>query len=492
MSAIKHVFVLMLENRSFDHMLGFSNLRGRDASSGQATQIAGLQGNEENGYQGTPYRVKSPADFSMTVGPGHEFPDVLEQLSGTGAQYPTASKYPPITNSGFVENFVASGGQQNPGEVMKCFATGQLPVLTALANNFAVCDNWFSSLPGPTWPNRFFLVAGSSGGLDHSPTTLEMIGWEGINGFRFQNGSIFDQKLWWRIYAGGDLCLAQALKGITFADITPYSRFARDVNDPNYAVQFTLIEPNYGHVASDYTGGTSQHPLDDVTSGEGLIKAVYEAIRNSPIWDTSMLIVTWDEHGGFYDHAAPPAAVAPGDTPQFASANKYQFTFEQYGPRVPAIVVSPLILANTIDHRLYDHSSVPATLRKIFTLPSMTQRDAKANNLVSLAELQSPRSDAPTSLPAPAKPNLVDRVLRSAAMGLPAPPATRPAESADSDRNMPGFLYVAMRSDLDLSSPDQRPAILARVQSIHTRNDARLYIESVRQKIHAARAGALE
>ena len=391
MSAIKHVFVLMLENRSFDHMLGFSNLRGRDASSGQATQIAGLQGNEENGYQGTPYRVKSPADFSMAPWVrATNSPTSWNNFRVPGHSTPTASKYPPITNSGFVENFVASGGQQNPGEVMKCFATGQLPVLTALANNFAVCDNWFSSLPGPTWPNRFFLVAGSSGGLDHSPTTLEMIGWEGINGFRFQNGSIFDQKLWWRIYAGGDLCLAQALKGITFADITPYSRFARDVNDPNYAVQFTLIEPNYGHVASDYTGGTSQHPLDDVTSGEGLIKAVYEAIRNSPIWDTSMLIVTWDEHGGFYDHAAPPAAVAPGDTPQFASANKYQFTFEQYGPRVPAIVVSPLILANTIDHRLYDHSSVPATLRKIFTLPSMTQRDAKANNLVSLAELQSP------------------------------------------------------------------------------------------------------
>src|SRR5271156_3987896 len=175
MSAINHVFVLMLENRSFDHMLGFSNLRGRDASSGQPTQIAGLQGNEENTHQGTAYRVKSPADFSMTVGPGHEFPDVLEQLSGTGAQYPTASKYPSITNSGFVENFVASGGQQDPGEVMKCFATGQLPVLTALANSFAICDNWFSSLPGPTWPNRFFLLAGTCSGQVLMPAGKEML-----------------------------------------------------------------------------------------------------------------------------------------------------------------------------------------------------------------------------------------------------------------------------------------------------------------------------
>jgi phospholipase C len=487
MSSINHVFVLMLENRSFDHMLGFSNLRGRDASSGQPTTITGLQGTEANTYQGKAYGVTTPADYSMTVGPGHEFSDVLVQLAGPGAQYPSGGNYPPITNGGFVEDFAASGGGQNPGEVMKCFKASQLPVLAALANNFAVCDNWFSSLPGPTWPNRFFLLAASSGGLDHSPTTLEMIEWEGINGFKFENGSIFDQKLWWRIYAGGDLCLAQALKGITFADVTPYSRFARDVNAPNYPVQFTLIEPNYGHVASDYTGGTSQHPLDNVTSGEGLIKAVYEAIRNSPIWNTSLLVVTWDEHGGFYDHVAPPAAVAPGDTPQFSSANKYGFTFEQYGPRVPAIIVSPLIPANTIDHRPYDHSSVPATAEKLFNLSSMTQRDAKANTLLSLMSLTSPRTDAPTSLPAAPNPALVDRVMRADAMGLPAPPATRPAEAADSDRNMPGFLYVAMRSDLDLSPPDQRPAILARVQSIHTRNDARLYIESVRQKIHAAR-----
>jgi phospholipase C len=315
-----------------------------------------------------------------------------------------------------------------------------------------------------------------------------MIEWESINGFKFQNGSIFDQKLRWRIYAGGDLCLAQALKGINFADITPYSRFARDVNDSNYPVQFTFIEPNYGHVASDYKGGTSQHPLDDVTSGEGLIKAVYETIRNSPIWITSMLIVTWDEHGGFYDHVAPPAGVAPGDTPQLSSANKYGFTFKQYGPRVPTIVISPLTPSNLIDHRTYDHASVPATIESIFNLQPMTQRDAEANNLLSLTSLNFPRKEAPASLPAPAKPSSADRAMRAAAMELPGPPATRPAEPVDSDRNMPGFLYVAMRSDLDLSPPNQRPAILARVGAIHTRNDARLYIEGVRQKIHAARA----
>jgi phospholipase C len=487
MDTINHVFVLMLENRSFDHMLGFSSISGKDAASGQPTKLIGLQGTESNIYQGVTFKTSTPADFCMTVGPGHEFPNVLKQLSGVGANYPPNGQYPAINNSGYVEDYAASGGQKNPGEVMKCFSPDQLPILVTLAKSFAVCDNWFSSLPGPTWPNRFFLLAGSSGGLDHSPTTAEMFKWEEVRGFKFQNGSIFDKILWWRIYAGGDLCLAHALKGISFRDIHPYSSFARDVDDPKYPVQFTFIEPDYGHVASDYKGGTSQHPLDDVTSGEGLIKDVYETIRNSPIWTTSMLILTWDEHGGFYDHALPPVAVAPGDTPQVSIANGFKFTFEQYGPRVPAVVISPLIPANLIDHRVYDHASVPATIEAIFHLQHMTQRDANAKNLLSLASLEFARTDTPAVLPAPVKPMSGTRAMRAAAMGLPAPSATRPHESVESDPNMPGLLYVAMRSDLDLSPPERRPIILARVRSIHTRNEARLYIEKVRQKIQVAR-----
>jgi phospholipase C len=490
MGTINHIFVLMLENRSFDHMLGFSGITGQDAESGQPTRINGLQGAESNSYQGTTYSVSTPADFSMTAGPGHEFTDVLEQLAGSSATYPPQGQYPPINQSGYVANYAASGGQQKPGDVMRCFARTQLPVLEALANHFVVCDNWFCSLPGPTWPNRFFSLAGSSGGLDHSPSAAEMFEWEAFNGFRFQNGSIFDRNLRWRIYAGGDFCLAQALKGIGFADVTPFSRFARDLSDATYPVQFTFIEPNYGHVASDYKGGTSQHPLDDVTSGEGLVKAVYEVIRNSPVWGSSLFVLIWDEHGGFYDHVPPPAAVAPGDTPQISSANRYGFTFERYGPRVPAIVISPLVPANLIDHRLYDHASIPATVQAAFKLQPMTRRDATANHLLKLVSLTSPRTDAPATLPAPATPASGESAMRAAEMSLPAPAATRAQESIETDRNMPGFLYVAMRSDLDLSPPEQRSAILARVTAIHTREEARLYIEQVRQKIRSKRTSA--
>jgi phospholipase C len=135
-----------------------------------------------------------------------------------------------------------------------------------------------------------------------------------------------------------------------------------------------------------------------VRLGEGLIKATYEAIRNSPAWNNSILIIIWDEHGGFYDHATPPAAVAPGDTSPSTGHNKYGFTFEQYGPRVPAVVISPWIPKNAVDHRLYDHSSIPATLEELFGLASMTARDSAANTVLPLLSLAAPRTDAPDHL----------------------------------------------------------------------------------------------
>ena len=170
-SLIQHVFVLMLENRAFDHMLGFSGITGKDAANGGSTQINGLTGSETNTFNGRAYPVLQGADNVMPADPGHEFNNVLEQLCGAGANYAAGSTYPAINNAGFAASYAASGGAANPGEVMKCFAPQQLPVLVALAQEFAVCDNWHASMPGPTWPNRMFIHAASSGGLDHSPTT---------------------------------------------------------------------------------------------------------------------------------------------------------------------------------------------------------------------------------------------------------------------------------------------------------------------------------
>jgi phospholipase C len=335
MSNVQHIFVLVLENRAFDHMLGFSGITGRDAKNGSPTQINGLTGSEANTFNGAAYSVSKGADYVMPVDPGHEFNHVLEQLCGSAATYQSGAAYPAINSSGFVASYAASGGASNPAELMKCFAPEQLPVLVALAREFALCDNWHASMPGPTWPNRMFIHAASSGGLDHSPSTEEIVGWETIGGFQFKGGSIFDalknKGISWRLYAGDDFPMAATLKGISLLDIRHYSNFAADLNQPTYPYSYTFIEPSYD-VLNEYENSTSQHPLTDITLGERLIKEAYEALRNSACWDSSILLVTWDEHGGFYDHASPPEAIAPGDTAPGDEHNRYGFTFQQYGP----------------------------------------------------------------------------------------------------------------------------------------------------------------
>lgn len=486
----QHVFVLMLENRAFDHMLGFSGITGSDAETCAPTKIDGLTGSETNTFNGGTYRVSAGADYVMPVDPGHEFNNVLEQLCGPGATYPAGGAYPTIINNGLVASYVASGGGADPGEVMKCFTPDQLPVLVALAREYALCDNWQASMPGPTWPNRMFVHAASSGGLDHSPSTDEIVEWETIGGFQLTSGSIFDalkkKSLSWRLYAGDDFPMVAALKGISLSDIRHYSNFAADLAQPTFPYCYIFIEPSYD-VLNEYRNSTSQHPLTDITLGESLIKETYEAIRNTPHWNSSLLIVTWDEHGGFYDHAIPPSAVAPGDTAPGNKYNQYGFIFQQYGPRVPAIAISPLIPKNVIDHRQYDHASIPATVEILFGLNALTQRDAKANRLDALLSLSVPRP-TPTTLPAPATAPPATAVMKMSVPDLSATVASRPDATVD-EGTLPGIVHSALRQDLEMS-PGQRQDILVRVRSIKTREQARQYLAEVQKKLRAYRAAA--
>lgn len=486
---VQHIFVLMLENRAFDHMLGFSMISGRDSQTGQPTQVNGLTGNESNLFNGSTYRVSKGADLVMPADPGHEFANVLEQLCGPGVSYPPGGAYPPIIKSGFVASYVASGGSSAPGEVLKCFAPAQLPVLMALAQEFAICDNWHASMPGPTWPNRMFVHAGSSGGLDHSPTNQEIVAWETIGGFEFTAGTIFDalkkKGVSYRLYAGDDFPMVAALKGVSLFDIHHYSEFAADLRQSTFPYGYIFIEPSYD-VLNEYRNSTSQHPLTDITLGDALIKETYEAIRNSALWETSVLIITWDEHGGFYDHDTPPAAVAPGDSQPKGKHNQFGFTFEQYGPRVPAIVISPLLPKNTIDHRLYDHASIPAMIKAVFGAGPLTARDSQANSPDRLLSLPAARQDAPVALPSPVVP-AATAVMSMAVRDLNAVAASRPTETVDQG-NLPVVVNSALRQDLEISPAAQRAQILKRVESIKTREQARQYLAEVQTKVRARRS----
>jgi phospholipase C len=276
------------------------------------------------------------------------------------------------------------------------------------------------------------------------------------------------------------------LKGVsrTF-DIDDFDDdFASDVASPSYDAAYTFIEPSYD-VFDEYEGGNSQHPLGSVKAGEILIKKTYEALRRSPIWENSMLIVTYDEHGGFYDHVAPPSARPTG-----ATGRRYGFTFDQLGPRVPTIVVSPLIPRNLIDHRRYEHSTIVATLIRLFDLKQLTARSSLTSDLKPLATLDVPRSDAPMTLPDPMGGAFaLARVVKTP---FEASSAKQPERAIDDDPTGMVAATVAsgLAQHLEVTPQSEHPAIIDRVKALQTRGEALEYLKEVHVLVQAARQRA--
>jgi phospholipase C len=515
-SRIEHVFVLVLENRAFDHMFGLSGLTGVDAS-GQPTDVIGVDSTTGTNPKpgGGTVAVGTPAEFQLKgidADPGHEFDNTVTALCGDGVTYDrTTGIYPAINNSGFVANYAKDSS--TPERIMHCFAPEQIPVLTTLAREFALCDQWFSSLPGPTWPNRFFLVAASSGGLDDSPSTLDVVTATTLEGYRFSNGNIFDllddHCMSWKIFEGDEFPVTFALSGMNLNALQgrfeDFEDFGSELRKSSFAPKFVFIEPKYGKHDFDLTGpgdfacGNSMHPVDDVTRGEKLVKTVYEAIRQSPHWEKSLLIITFDEHGGFYDHVGPPAATPPGDT-MTASYVKKGFRFDQLGVRVPALIVSPLVAKGVIDHTVYDHTSMLASVERLFGLKNLTERDKAANDVLHLLSLTSPRTDAPLTLPNPAQnPNPLScddenesadslMIKRSELLDAQASGRYRDRSTADwrPTPSQVGFTQVALLKVLETATYPEREAWIDQYKAITTSIDAALFMTEARLKIEHA------
>jgi phospholipase C len=355
------------------------------------------------------------------------------------------------------------------------------------------------------WPdlaNRFFAMGASSSGLDDSPSKTQMATWFGPSGFQYKNGSIFDlikkHGMQYRLYndssnmfaggfsLGGQIPIVASLKGITVFDVHDLEDLPGDLTS-GYPYTYTFIEPNYGDIVfNNYKGGSSQHPMDGLAAGDALIAYVYNAIRSSPVWNTSLLIITYDEHGGFYDHTIPPAAVSPGDNPDYG-LNVHGFNFEQLGVRVPAVIVSPLITKNTIDHTVYDHTSILKTVEGLFSMPSLTARDGAANDLRHLLSASAPRTDSPASIPwmvgasaPPPPPTAARGIMENAAADM---------EPLPEEGNVFGFLQAAVKADVELSTTEEeKQAAIARFEQIKTKGEAQEYLGEVAAKIEAAKA----
>ncbi len=515
-TGIKHIFVLMMENRSFDHLLGFSGIKGTDTQTGQPSSAEVLSGDETNSNTDAPapqptYRVDQSAG-DTTVGKHdvlHQFSDVTVQLCGTEHLQLNGAPYPAVDNSGFVTDYAAFGDKTNPGEPMRCFAEKYVPILSQLAREFVLCDHWHSSMAGPTEPNRMFAHAATSGVWDDSPSGSDQLKDEifDAKGIHFDTGTLYDRlrdaKIPFRIYSGDGVPNVVLLKGIGLSDVDLFEDFEKDVMDPSYDAAYTFIEPYYGTI-DQYLKGlgsswrdeiekaaietlttllqeagllaapqpiNSQHPGNSVFEGESFIKKVYEIIRSSPHWNDSMLILAWDEHGGFYDHVRPPRAVPTGSKGQ-----AHGFLFDQYGPRVPAVVISPLCPQGMIEHRRLEHAAIPATVEQVFGLQPMTVRDSSIVGVQNLATLQTPRQNTPLTLTPDGQRS---RAPLPAAGSNKAPASIDPATRLDSvnDPWLISTIFIVAKGHMEAAAtPAESTRIKTQVQGLKTIGDLMQYL----------------
>jgi phospholipase C len=411
---IKHLVVLMMENRSFDHMLGRMM-----APDYMIDGLTGRESNPDSAGQSVQVSFNEIMAGDLTPDPGHHFPDVNMQIFGNFQATPGAAPM-----QGFVRSYEAHTHDTGKSHrIMQCFAPEKIPALTGLARQYAVCDRWFSSVPGPTLPNRSFIHSATSMGrvdmsplwLDEAETIYERLGASGVAA-----------KIYYHDWTMS-MTFKRLLKNQNqyFGLFEDFQRACKNNSLPGYC----LIEPRY--YDSDQGGSafeaSDQHPDHDVKAGDTLIKDVYTAIRgNQQVWENTILAITYDEHGGLYDHVTPPATVNPDgkiatNTGENVAPGIPDFAFTRLGIRVPAVIVSPYIAAGTIDHTVYDHTSALATARKLFLGPNwasnyLTQRDRNANTFEALLTLDAPRQDTanldgPPSLLAAVRTSSLDKPL---------------------------------------------------------------------------------
>jgi phospholipase C len=397
LSAVKYIVQLMLENRSFDQMLGFLYADSGNKSP-TGSPYEGLTGNESNpdGAGGTVkvYKIdkNAPHPYLMPgADPGEGFQNTNLQLFSTDD--PEKGAIP--ANQGFVVNFKAAIASDqakhykdslpgtDPTEIMGMYAPEMLPVMSALAKGFAVCDHWFASAPTQTIPNRAFAAAATSQG--HLDNHVKVFTCPSIF------GSLTKANTDWAIYGyNRDPLTRLDFPDTQHADENHFGHF-RDFQQRAAAgtlPAYTFLEPSFG------AGGNSQHPNYDVSLGEQFIRDTYYALHDGPGWNDTLFIITYDEHGGNYDHVPPPwGAVTPDN-----SLGEWNFDFTRFGVRIPALLISPRIAAGTVFRAAQgtiDHTSVLKTIEKRWKIPPLTARDKAAPDLGDALTLSTPRKDDP-------------------------------------------------------------------------------------------------
>jgi phospholipase C len=389
---LQHVVVLMMENRSFDHMLG--------ALKTKNPAIDGLDGTETNpDTTGTPVTVSPKAAYQSQLDPDpdHHFPAVDLQIFGGIATAQDPNRKPNM--QGFVKSYYNQQHNLNHSRlIMNYFTPDKLPVLSTLATQFAVFNRWFSSIPGPTLCNRAFAHYGTSFGQ----VSMDIFYWNK------QYKSIYERldaaghstRLYYFDEASSSLEVINLLKNQP-ALFGAFQDF-KDACARNKLPEYSFIEPNYTDHDDPNGGGEliacDQHPDHDVRAGEQFIATVYNAIRNNPnLWPNTALLIVYDEHGGIYDHVPPPTCTPDGFVAQpTATGTLDAFHFDRLGVRVPAVLVSPWIAPGTVINEVFEHASIPATMTDYFigNYPQRSPREIAANTFLGYLNQPIMRKDS--------------------------------------------------------------------------------------------------
>jgi phospholipase C len=436
---IEHIVILMMENHSYDNYLGMMTGRG----DGLPLDDHGMPAPQNVASDGTVVRMRR---FAGT-----------RQKGSVPTQSWNASHMQ--WDGGACTGFVRSIEQTLPGRdasvAMTYWDQDDLPFYHGLARTFPLATRWFCSCLGPTFPNRRFLIAGTAHGLiDDLPfgmadypatgTIFDLLDAHGISWANYHHISPVRAN-WRRLSRARGLNFLRVLGGLiaaifpqlipavqsrlqATADLYPLG-FLRSVNHLRPISQFwqaaragtlpavSIVDPDFG--------SCSEENPQDIQVGEGFAARVINAVMNGKGWPKTLLIWLYDEHGGYYDHVAPPAAVEPDDVPgqdplqrsfllrllrstsyakQLLAADAGPSTYDRLGFRVPAVIVSPYARPGYVTSQVYDHTSILKLIERKWNLPPLTRRDAAAIDPLDTLDLQNPpRFLTPPSLPQPAR-----------------------------------------------------------------------------------------
>ncbi|TMB18620.1 MAG: alkaline phosphatase family protein [Deltaproteobacteria bacterium] len=376
---IDNVVVIMQENRAFDHYLGQLHREGQPQAEAEPKNASNPDPTSPNGRPITAFHQTRYCECA----------DLDHSWNGTHREW----------DNGAMDGFTAANVDPcdpTGSRTMGFYDKRDLPFYYGLYKTFAIGDRFFCSTLTQTFPNRFYLLAGTSFGhiqndLPSSPT-------------EFSQRTIFNlldeavPPVTWKVY----------FSQVAFADIFAYVRNTRQVNvvpiDQYFSDAAAGTLPQVSFVDPIFLGPKNvendEHPPANIQVGQEFVSRVVRALLASPQWPRAALFLTYDEHGGFFDHVPPPPACVPDGIPPMLEASDVPGAFDRYGIRVPAAVVSPFSRPHSVSHTPHDHTSILRFIETRFDLPALTARDANADPMLEFFDFTGPQLLKPPSLPA--------------------------------------------------------------------------------------------